>query len=55
MILYFAGNITDKREKLFMKLIANRLYSYYHHRPEGSFNAEFKLRLKYISKLKKKR
>lgn len=43
MIIYLAGNITDKREILFLDLIKKRLFSFFHHKEE--FHAEFLIRI----------
>jgi len=48
MKIYFAGNVTNPREKKLIRYKVNRLFSYYYHGDNKEFNDEFKLRIKIL-------
>ena len=48
MKIYFAGSVTNPREKKLIRYKVNRLFSYYYHGDNKEFNDEFKLRIKIL-------
>lgn len=45
MLIYFAGNITEQREREYNSLLLRRLFSYYYHGDQKEFNEEFQFKI----------
>lgn len=45
MKIYFAGNVTPKRERILLKFEVHRLFSYHYHGTDKEFFDEFELRI----------
>jgi len=51
MRIYFAGNITEMREREYSNILAQRLFSYFYHGDQKEFNKEFIFKIKQYENL----
>ena len=49
MKIFLAGNVTIQRERVLIRLKADRLYSYYYHGDDKEFNDEYQYRIKNLN------